>query len=119
MIPSVVLSLWLLCVSSVIGAMAVDATSAATPATVTDAATRGAVPDARLDYTPGQAPTFWSIATAESVMARWPDYNLANHASWTYVHGYTLYGFDMLYRATGDRRYFNFVKRYIDKHIDE
>ena len=35
------------------------------------------------------------------------------------MHGYALYGFDMLYRATGDKRYYDFIKRYIDKHIDE
>ncbi len=86
---------------------------------VADAAAASAVPDAHLDYVPGKAPRFWSVATAETIMARWPDYNRAYHASWTYVHGYALYAFDMLYRATGDKRYYDFIKRYIDKHIDE
>ncbi len=85
---------------------------------VTDAAAASADPNARLDYAPGKAPRFWSIATAETIMARWPEYSRAYHASWTYVHGYTLYGFEMLYRATGDQRYYDFIKRYIDKHID-
>lgn len=84
-----------------------------------DAAAATAAPDARLNYTPGEAPKFWSVATAETIMARWPDYNLAYHASWTYVHGYTLCGFEMLYKTTGDKRYFDFIKRYIDMHIDE
>ena len=96
-----------------------DVVSTAKSPVVTDAAAASAVPDARLDYAPGKAPKFWSVATAETIMARWPDYNRAYHASWTYVHGYTLYGFDMLYRATGDKRYYDFIKRYIDKHIDE
>jgi len=96
-----------------------DAGSPTNPSTVTDAAAASAAPDARLDYTPGKAPEFWSIATAETIMARWPDYNRAYHASWTYVHGYTLCGFEMLYRATGDKRYFDFIQRYIDKHIDK
>jgi len=91
---------------------------AANPQVVADAAT-AAAPDAHLDYQPGKAPKFWSIATAETIMARWPDYNLAYHASWTYVHGYALYGLEMLYRATGDKRYYDFIKRYIDKHVDE
>ena len=85
---------------------------------VADAAASSADPNAHLDYTPGKAPQFWSVATAETIMARWPDYNLAYHASWTYVHGYALYGFEMLYRATGDKRYYDYIKRYIDKHID-
>jgi rhamnogalacturonyl hydrolase YesR len=90
----------------------------APPPAVPDAAT-AAAPQAHLDYPPGQAPRFWSVATAETIMARWPDYNRAYHASWTYVHGYTLCGFDMLYRATGDQRYYDFIQRYIDQHIDE
>jgi unsaturated rhamnogalacturonyl hydrolase len=98
--------------------MAISVPAATNPATIPDAAT-AATPDAHLDYTPGKAPPFWSVATAGTIMARWPNYNLAYHASWTYVHGYALYGFDMLYRATGDKRYYDFIKRYIDKHLDE
>ena len=49
-----------------------------TPA-IPDAAT-AAAPDAHLAYPPGKAPKFWSVATAETIMARWPDYNLAYHA---------------------------------------
>jgi len=107
------------------GLFAINVLSAANPPVapsapaVTDAAAASAVPGAHLDYTPGKAPKFWSVATAETIMARWPDYNRAYHASWTYVHGYALYGFEMLYRATGDKRYYDFIKRYIDKHIDE
>jgi unsaturated rhamnogalacturonyl hydrolase len=89
------------------------------PPVVRDAAAASADPNAHLDYAPGKAPRYWSIATAETIMARWPDYKLAYHGPWTYVHGYSLYGFDMLYRATGDRKYFDYIKRYIDQFIDE
>ena len=82
---------------------AINVLAASNTPAVPDAATVAA-PDAHLDYPPGKAPKFWSVATAETIMARWPDYNLAYHASWTYVHGYALYGFDMLYRATGDKK---------------
>ena len=51
-------------------------------------------------------------------MARWPDYSKAYFNSWTYVNGYVLYGFEMLYRSTGDKRYFDYAKRYIDHFID-
>ncbi len=101
------------------GLFAVNVAGAASAPAVADAAAASAAPDAHLGYAPGQAPQFWSIATAETIMARWPDYHRAYHASWTYVHGYALYGFDMLYRATGDQRYYDFIKRYIDKHIGE
>ncbi|HSL22435.1 MAG TPA: glycoside hydrolase family 88 protein [Vicinamibacterales bacterium] len=90
----------------------------ATVTPVEDAAA-SAAPGARLPYAPGKVPAFWSVATAETVMGRWPDYNLAYHGSWTYVHGYVLRGFERLYRATGDRRYYEFIKRYIDRHVDE
>jgi len=76
-------------------------------------------PAARLPYTPGQAPKFWSVAAADTIMARWPDYSKAYFNAWTYVNGYELLGFDMLYRATGDKKYFDFTKRYIDQFIDE
>jgi unsaturated rhamnogalacturonyl hydrolase len=87
-------------------------------AAIVDAAAT-AVPDAHLDYTPGKTPKFWSIATAETIMARWPDYSKAYFTSWTYVNGYVLCGFERLYRATDDKRYFDYTKRYIDQFIDE
>ena len=71
---------------------------------VRDAAS-SAASDAHLDYPPGQPPRFWSIAAAETVMARWPDFSRAYFNGWTYVNGYELFGFEMLYRATGDRKY--------------
>jgi len=74
--------------------------------------------NAHLPYTPGQAPKFWSVAAAETIMARWPDYSKAYFNAWTYVNGYELFGFDMLYRATGEKKYFDFTKRYIDQFID-
>jgi unsaturated rhamnogalacturonyl hydrolase len=78
-----------------------------------------AVPDAHLGYVPGRAPRFWSVAAAETVMARWPDYSKAYFNSWTYVNGYELYGFDMLYRATGDKKYFDYTEQYIDQFVDD
>ena len=100
-------------------AAATNAPGAAANAPVQDAAAASAAPDAHLDYTPGQAPKFWSVAAAETLMARWPQYNLAYHASWTYVHGYSFLGFERLWKSTGDPRYFDYIKRYIDTHIDE
>ena len=91
---------------------------AASALKIADAAAT-AVPDAHLSYEAGKPPPSWAVATAETIMARWPDYNLAYHASWTYVHGYALCAFERLYRDTGDPRYFDFIKRFIDQHVDE
>lgn len=76
-------------------------------------------PNAHLDYAPGKAPKFWSVATAETIMARYPDYREAYFRSWTYVHGYVLYGFNLLYGSTGDKKYLDYLKRYIDNFVDE
>ena len=80
--------------------------------------TASADPQARLAYLPGRAPQFWSVAAAETVMARWPDFTKAYFNGWTYVNGYELYGFESLYRATGDPKYFNYLRRYIDQCVD-
>lgn len=97
----------------VIGARAAQVTPAVPDAAAT------AVPDARLNYASGQAPRFWSVAAADTIMARWPDYSQAYWNSWTYVHGYSFFGFDMQYRATGDKKYFDYTKRFIDQFVDE
>jgi unsaturated rhamnogalacturonyl hydrolase len=102
---------------------ATPAPVAPTPAAVspTPAPRRGTspgVPGAHLDYKPGQAPQFWSVATAETIMARYPDYRQAYWKDWSYVQGYMFYGFEMLYRATGDQRYLDYIKRYIDCFVD-
>lgn len=76
------------------------------------------VATASLPYPAGKAPRFWSVATAETIMARYPDYREAYFKPWTYVHGYVLYGFEMLYNATGDKKYFDYIKRYIDSIVD-
>jgi rhamnogalacturonyl hydrolase YesR len=34
------------------------------------------------------------------------------------VNGYELFGFEMLYRETGDQKYFDYIKNYIDQFVD-
>jgi rhamnogalacturonyl hydrolase YesR len=78
-----------------------------------------AVPEARLDYAEGRPPKFWSVATADTIMARWPNYSRAYFNAWTYVNGYALCAFERLYDDTGDRRYFDYIQRYVDQFVDE
>ena len=83
---------------------------------------RGTYPgalSAHLSYTPGTPPGSWSIATAETIMERYPDYRQAYWKDWTYVQGYMFFGFEMLYRTTGDRRYLAYIKSYVDRFVDE
>lgn len=77
------------------------------------------LPEAKLNYSPNVAPKFWSVATAETIMARYPDYRTAYWKPWTYVHGYAFRAFEMLYRSTGDKRYLDYVRTYIDQFVDE
>jgi unsaturated rhamnogalacturonyl hydrolase len=74
---------------------------------------------AHLQYVPGKAPQLWSVAAAETIMERYPDYRQAYWKDWTYVQGYMFCGFEMLYRSTGDRKYLEYMKRYIDQFVDE
>lgn len=76
-------------------------------------------PNARLNYEPGKAPEFWSVATAQTIMARYPDYRAAYWKDWTYVQGYMFYGFEMLFNSTGDKTYLDYMKKYIDNFVDE
>lgn len=98
---------------------AVSSADAGTNAPAVPDAASSAVPDAHLKYTPGQAPKFWSVAAAETLMARWPDYTKAYFNAWTYVNGYAFCAFERLGRDTGDPRYLDYIKRYVDQFVDE
>lgn len=76
-------------------------------------------PKARLPYTPGEAPELIAIPLAESVMVRYPDYRTAYWKDYTYVQGYMFEAMDRLYLRTGDKRYLDFMKAYIDNFVDE
>ncbi|AWI10254.1 glycoside hydrolase family 88/105 protein [Ereboglobus luteus] len=69
-------------------------------------------------YTVEQAPPNWAVAAAESVMARYPDYREAYWKPWNYVTGYMLNGFEMLYKKTGDKKYYDYIKKYMDNFVD-
>jgi unsaturated rhamnogalacturonyl hydrolase len=112
------LAVLLICIGAVIGAHASEPASDPSRRTFEDAAAT-AVPDAKLDYTPGQSPEFWSVATADTIMARWPDYSKAYFNAWTYVNGYALCAFERLYEDTGDRRYLDYIQRYLDQFVDQ
>jgi unsaturated rhamnogalacturonyl hydrolase len=108
------------CVADPVAVAASNATAtlAVANAPVFPDAASSAVPGAHLDYAPGHLPKFWSVAAADTIMARWPDFSKAYFNGWTYVNGYELFGFEMLYRETGDQRYFDYIKRYIDQFVD-
>jgi rhamnogalacturonyl hydrolase YesR len=78
-----------------------------------------ALPGQEAKHTVANPPKSWAISTADSIMRRYPDFRTAYFRPWTYVHGYNLYGFEMLYRTTGDKKYLDYVKQYVDQIVDE
>lgn len=76
-------------------------------------------PEARLDYTPGDAPSQLALPLAKSVMARYPDYRTAYWKDYTYVQGYMFEAMDRLGRLTGDSSYLEYIKKYIDNFVDD
>jgi rhamnogalacturonyl hydrolase YesR len=66
----------------------------------------------------GHPPKYWSIAMAETIMRRNSGTPTDQFARWSYYQGFALYGFEMLWRSTGDSRYLAFIRRQIDPFID-
>jgi unsaturated rhamnogalacturonyl hydrolase len=67
----------------------------------------------------GMVQRSWAVAVAETIMERNPGTPTDVLAHWSYWKGYTLLGFEMLWRTTGDSRYFDFIKRQLDPFVDE
>jgi rhamnogalacturonyl hydrolase YesR len=65
----------------------------------------------------------WSSAVADTFISRFPDpdsihwVGQTNHFSWQ--AGYAMFTMEKLWRLTGDVRYFNYIKRYVDQQVDE
>ena len=59
----------------------------------------------------------WSVAMVNSTMKRFP--TAADLGSWGYAKSLYLYGQYLVYKRTGDRRYFDYVKAWVDSHVDE
>lgn len=76
-------------------------------------------PDARLEYTPGDAPSELAIPLARTIVARYPDYRTAYWKDYTYVQGYIFDAMDRLGRLTGDDSYTRYMKKYIDNFVDD
>jgi rhamnogalacturonyl hydrolase YesR len=64
-------------------------------------------------------PRSWAVAMADTIMKRNPGTPQDRLARWSYWKGYTLAGFEMLWRATGERKYFDFIQREMDPFVDK
>jgi rhamnogalacturonyl hydrolase YesR len=64
----------------------------------------------------------WSTAAANTFIQRFPNpddihwVGQTNHFSWQ--AGYAMFTLEKLWHLTGDVRYFNYIKRYVDQQVD-
>lgn len=63
----------------------------------------------------------WSTSTAESIMERMPKLyeDKGYDGKWSYDYGVVLKGFELLWKQTGERKYFQFIKDNMDRFIQE
>src|SRR6266567_6661085 len=73
-------------------------------------------PAARTKKPPVAAPVDWSRAVVDSTMKRNP--NPAELGSWAYARALFLMGEYMVWKRTKDSRYLQYVKGWVDAHID-
>lgn len=60
--------------------------------------------------------TDWSVAVVESTMKRFP--TAAALGSWGYAKSLYLYGQYLVYKRTGDSRHLEYIKAWLDSHVD-
>jgi len=60
--------------------------------------------------------TDWSIAMVESTMKRFP--TPQDLGTWGYAKSLYLYGQYLVWRRTGDKKYLQYIKDWVDYHID-
>jgi len=61
-------------------------------------------------------PTDWSVAMVESTMKRFP--TACDLGSWGYAKSLYLYGQYLVYKRTGDPRHLQYIKAWLDSHVD-
>jgi len=59
----------------------------------------------------------WSVAMVESTMKRYP--TAKDLGAWGYAKSLYLYGQYLVYKRTGEPRYFKYIKDWVDSHLDE
>jgi rhamnogalacturonyl hydrolase YesR len=63
--------------------------------------------------------TSWSVELANTIMSRYPHPDDYPYRSWCYPQGYMLQGMVKLWNSTGDWKYYDYIMKYVDKHVDE
>jgi unsaturated rhamnogalacturonyl hydrolase len=66
----------------------------------------------------GQA---WGVRFADAVIAKWPDPTTIDPGKngWEYNTGIVLFGMSKVYESTHDRRYLDYVAKWVDAYVNE
>lgn len=59
-----------------------------------------------------------SICFAEDLMKKFPSAENYPYKSWSYPQGYLLMGISHLYERTGNKKYFDYIYEYGDRHVN-
>lgn len=61
--------------------------------------------------------SYLSVQLADTILSRFPDPDDIPYRRWCYVQGYVLIGFEKLWKHTGDPRYIDYIRRFVDQHV--
>lgn len=63
--------------------------------------------------------TNWAVSFADAILARYPStINSMTGKGWEYSNSIVLHGIEKVYYATGDDKYLNYIKRYVDTYVN-
>jgi unsaturated rhamnogalacturonyl hydrolase len=61
----------------------------------------------------------WTKAFADAIIVRYDNIDDLTHKGFEYSNSIVLVGIEKLYHETGDRRYLEYIKNYVDDYVDE
>jgi len=60
----------------------------------------------------------WAVRMANSVIARHPNPDTVSSSNFSWEVGYTMWAMEKVWRSTQDPKYFAYLKKYVDQHVD-
>lgn len=66
-----------------------------------------------------KTPLYWAQKTSDTLMKKFTPPELPPASRWHYHQGVFLCGVDLVFNKTGEQKYFDYIKAYVDHLIDE
>lgn len=60
----------------------------------------------------------WAVRTADSILSRNPNPDTIASSSFSWEIGYTMWSLEKVWRSTQDPKYFAYLKKYVDQHVN-